>query len=86
MLAHVTKVAFEKKFKTLMVSKCESTKTVDGEGEEICVEDSITKEYRLPTIEEHVEDIIELNIPEARSDCRTFKFEIPEVICRVSQS
>ena len=84
-VAHVTQVAFEARFKKLMVSKCESYKAEGGQEEEKCVEDFITKEYRIPTVEEHVEDLIELNIPEARSDCRTFKLEIPEVICRVSK-
>ena len=35
-------------------------------------------------MEEGVEDVIELNIPEARGDCRIYKYDIPEVICRVS--
>ena len=83
MVAHVTQVAFEAHFKKLKISKCETYKK-GAEEEEKCIEDFVTKEYRLPTVEEHVEDLIELNIPEPRSDCRKFKFEIPEVICRVS--
>ena len=53
-------------------------------GEE-CFEEFVTKEYRLPTVEEGFEDVIELNIPVARRDCRVYQYDIPEVLCRVSK-
>ena len=68
----------------MKITKCPKYKTKDGTEAGKCVEDFVTKEYRIPTIDEYVEDIIELNVPEPISDCRSFKLNIPETICRVS--
>jgi len=81
-VAEVAKIAFEANFKKMKITKCPRYKTKDGTEEGKCVEDFVTKEYRIPTIDEYVEDIIELNVPEPISDCRSFKLNIPETICR----
>ena len=85
-VTQLTGVGLEVHSKIFEISRCHvyTEKGKDGEKEvEKCRTDSVEKEYQLPTVEEGVEDLIELNIPQPQKECRVFKFSIPEVICKV---
>ena len=65
------------------ISRCHRYREKGEQEVEKCTMDSVEKEYRIPTVWEGAEDIIELNIPQAKQKCQVFKFVIPEVTCRV---
>ena len=86
-VAHITEIGFETRFKGMEVSRCHTyiENTVDGHREvEKCKDDFVEKKFLVPTVHEGFEDLIELQLPDPKSDCRIFKLNIPETICRVS--
>ena len=86
-MAQMTEIGLEAHRKKFEISRCHVyvEKGEDGEKEvEKCTTDYMEKEYRIPTVQEGFEDFIELSIPQPQRECRVFKLNIPEVICRVS--
>ena len=88
-MAHMTEIGLEAHRKKFEISRCHMyvEKGEDGEKEvEKCTTDFVEKEFRIPTVLEGFEDFIELSIPQPQRECRVFKLNIPEVICRVSNT
>ena len=86
-IAHVTEIGFETRLKGMEVSRCHTyiENGVHGHKEvEKCKNEFVEKEYWIPTIYEGFEDFIEMDIPDPQKHCQTFRFDVPDTICRVS--
>ena len=86
-IAHVTEIGFETRLKGMEVSRCHTyiENGIDEQKEvEKCKNDFVEKEYWIPTVYEGFEDFIELDIPDPQKHCQTFRFDVPDTICRVS--
>ena len=86
-MAHMTEIGLEAHMKKFEISRCHKYVEKGEEGEkevEKCTTDFVEKEYRIPNVQEGFEDFIELSIPQPQRECRVFKLNIPDVICRVS--
>ena len=82
----MAQIGFESQIKRMQISRCHTYMEKGKEGlkeVEKCVQEFVEKEYKIPTVQGGNEDFIELNIPQPQRDCRVFKIDIPEVICRV---
>ena len=69
-------ITFERKFKSLSVSRCSKTVIKDGYKDkemDECVQ--VVKEipYRLPSIVDNLDDFLELNIPEPEAQCQLYR-------------
>ena len=42
--------------------------------------------YKLPTIAENLDDLVELSLPEPNTICQLYQYEIPAVQCKVTQA
>ena len=69
------------------VTRCEKGKSIGAgykEKEvEVCKQDYEEVPYRLPAIIDNVDDFLELSIPEPAISCQLYRYEIPEVTCKV---
>ena len=82
----MTEITLDRKVEKLAVSKCKKGKVKDGYREkevEVCKQDYIEAPYILPSLAENINEFIELSIPEPDENCQTYRYEIPEVICKV---
>ena len=74
------------RMKEFEVSRCHRYLEKDGKRKkktEKCVPENVKRAYRLPSLIEGVEDLIELNAPRPELECRVLRIKIPEVVCRV---
>jgi len=81
----MTEITLDRKVEKLAVSKCKKEKVKDGYREkevEVCKQDYIEAPYILPSLAENINEFIELSIPEPDENCQTYRYEIPEVICK----
>ena len=82
----MTEVTFERKVEKLAVTKCNKEKVKVGYKEklvEVCKEEHVEAPFTLPSVAENINEFIELSIPEPAENCQTYRYEIPEVNCRV---
>ena len=88
--AQMTEITFERRSEKLEVTKCEKVKSI-GAGykemvEEVCKSGYEEVPYRLPTIVENVDDFLDLSLPEPSVNCQVYRYEIPEVACKVGSA
>jgi len=76
--AQMTEVTFERRHEKFGVTHC----TPGISYKEDCIVKYEDVPYRVPSVADYIDDLIELNIPEPRKICRVFKYEIPEVTCK----
>ena len=82
----VSEVIYERKVEKLAVTKCKKEKVKDGYKEkivEVCKQEHVEVPFTLPSVVENINEFIELSIPEPDENCQTYRYEIPEVNCRV---
>ena len=82
----MSEVTFERKVEKLAVTKCKKEKVKDGYKEkvvEVCKQEHVEVPFTLPSVTENINEFIELSIPEPDENCQTYRYEIPEVNCRV---
>ena len=79
----MTEIAMEVQTKKLNITRCHNYMEKGENKVESCTPDLVAKEFKIPTVRRGVEDIIELSFPQAQQQCRVFKFDIPETICKV---
>ena len=82
----MSEVTFERKVEKLGVTKCKKEKVKDGYKEkvvEVCKQEYVEVPFTLPSVTENINEFIELSIPEPDENCQTYRYEIPEVSCRV---
>jgi hypothetical protein len=87
--AQMTEVTFERRLEKFVVTKCAKEKIKDvyniynEKVVEVCKQDYVTIPYKLPASIVSVDDFIELNIPQPELNCQVYKYEVPEVTCKV---
>ena len=85
--AQMTEVTWERRQKRFAVNKCTKEIIKEGYDErevELCGQKYVEIPYTLPASVVSVDDFLELNIPEPEQSCQTYKYKVPEVICKVS--
>ena len=87
--AQMTEITWEKREEKLAVSRCKKEIIKEGYKEkvvEVCKQEYVEATFTLPSVAENINEFIEMSIPEPDESCQTYRYEIPEVTCKVARN